>query len=117
DLGDDRLSGRHPDPGDLVQAADRVERGRVVASGSWAGRRRRRGRDVAEELLDPQRQAVDLGAEGVDLVEEQGDELAMVLVEAPVERLFEGGPLGAHLSEGELSQDPGITLPGDQGVE
>ena len=41
----------------------------------------------------------------------------MVLVEASGESLLEGGALGPHLAEGEVSQDLGITLASDQRCE
>src|SRR5439155_9386 len=83
-LGDDYLGGVDADAGDFVQAGDdwqrcavRVERVATVTA-AVVGNGCLGGRDLDDQLVDAERERLDLGGEGVDLVEQQPGELGVV---------------------------------------
>jgi hypothetical protein len=91
DLGDDHLGRVGADAGDLVQAGDDRQRGAGRAAAAAAVIGCLGGGDGGDQLLDAAGQRLDLGAEGVDLVEQQAGELGVVVIEAAGERLHQGG--------------------------
>ena len=114
DLGDDGVRRRPADAGDLIEARHRVEGGSVAVARS-ARRGLRRG-EVGQELLHALGEALDLGAEGVDLLEQEREQLAVVRVEAAPQGLLEGEALGPEPAHGQLGEDLGVTLAGDDAL-
>jgi hypothetical protein len=132
DLGDDHLGGLAADAGDLIEAIGRGERDRrrlgvsalaggvataaPVAEpglvGGWLG-----SGDGRDQLLDPGREAVYLGGQRVDVVQQHPGQFGVVVVEAAGQRLHQGGALAAHPSSGELGERLGVALPDDQGLQ
>jgi hypothetical protein len=108
DLGDDDLGGEQTDTGDLVEAVQDRQATRVVGGVGVAGARRR-GRRGAGQFGDQQLGAggelVDLGGEGVDLVEQHPGQEGVVVVETTIERLNQRGTFGSHLAQRELGED------------
>jgi hypothetical protein len=70
--------------------------------------------DGSDQLLDPGGEAVDLGGQGVVLVQQHPGELGVVVVEPAGERLDQRGVLGLELAAGQAGQHLGVTLAGDQ---
>jgi hypothetical protein len=92
DLGGDHLGGVPADAGHLVQAIHRIEwNARGVAVLAAARPWRLGGGDVGDELFDAGIEVFDLCAEGVYLLQQQGSELGLVVVEAAGERIDKGG--------------------------
>jgi hypothetical protein len=86
DLGEHDLGGFGTDAGNLVEPGDRGQRpstrrgGGVVvgaAVGGWL-----RGGDLGDEPVDPGGEVLDLGAECVDLVQQQAGQFGVVVIEA-----------------------------------
>jgi hypothetical protein len=78
----------------------------------WLG-----GGDGADQRLDPGREAVYLGGQRVEVVQQQPSQFRVVVVEAAGQRLHQGGALAAHPSFGELGQHLGVALPDEQGFQ
>ncbi len=61
--------------------------------------------------------SLDLGVQGVDLVEQHAGRLGVVVVEAAGEGLEQGSAFGPHSSLGHLGEHARITLAGDQRLD
>ena len=81
---------RMPMPGDLVEPLDGWQRGVSGSPGGQPGSvadGRLGGGDLRDQLVDAERERVDVRGQAVDLVEQQPGELGVVVVEAAGERL------------------------------
>ena len=70
-----------------------------------------------DQLLDAAGELLDLGGEGVDLVQQHPGQLAVMLVEPAGQRLDQVGVPGLHPAAGQVRQHPRVTLPGDQRLD
>jgi hypothetical protein len=121
-LGDDRPGQVLADAGDLGQPGHGVQRwrtgggARVRAGGpvrvDAPGFGHRRG-----ELGGPGAQLGDPGAEEGDLVQQQGGELAVVVIEHAVQGLDQVVVLGPHPGAGQGGQHLRIAFPGDHRLD
>ena len=95
------MGGVDSDARDLVEPSDGRQRAGARAALGGARRYVAGGRlgsgDVGDQLVDPEREHVDLRAEGVELVEQHPRELGVVIVEPAGERLDEPVTLLAKL--------------------
>ena len=73
--------------------------------------------DGGDELLDAAGEGVDLGGEGVDLVQQHPGQLAVVGVEAAIQRGDQGRVLGRQPAPGQIGQAARVALAGDEGFE
>lgn len=94
-FGDDHAGGGEPDTGDLIQAGHRrAERGYLVLY-------------LCVEFGDVDADLIDAG-------QHLGQQERVVIAESAGERLFQHRQLGAHASAGELGENLGVALSGDQ---
>ncbi len=122
DLGDDHLRGVPGDAGDLIEAVDRGQHGRVragarVRAGGAVGADAAGGGHRGDQRLDPAVERADVGGQGIDLVQQHPGQLGVMLIEAAGQRLDQRGSLGLHLADGQAGQDPRAALPGDQRLD
>ena len=87
-----------------------VATGATVAARAGVGHR-------CQQLLDAAGEGGDLGGQGVDLVQQHPGQLAVVVVEAAVERGDELRALGLHLAARQVGEPARISFPGDQGLD
>jgi len=104
-----------PDSGDFVETVYRgqIRRfARVVGVGSCGWRLG--GGHAGDQCFDAPIEVFDLCAEAVDLIQQQGRELTVVLVEASGQCLDQGRAFDAQSSFGQLGEHARVTLTGDQ---
>ena len=104
-----------------VISFSRATAGRAMAPGSRQLRGRRRrcpgGGDLGDQLAGTGGQVVDVAGESVDVAQQDAGLHGVVILELPVQGLYEGLALGVHLAHGQVRQRPWVTLPGDQGLD
>ncbi len=121
-LGEEHLGGLDADAGDRIQPRDGGQDGRVwagagVGAGGAVGVHALRGGDGGQQLLDTGGETVDLGGQGVVLVQQQAGQLGVVVVEPAGEGLHQCGVLGLHPPTGQAGQHFGVALAGDQRLQ
>ena len=117
-LGDDGGGQLRADAGDLIQPGHRAEYRRVVAG---AGDRPGGAvsvdapaiADHRELLADQHGEPGDPGVAERDLVQQQPGDLAVVVVEHPIQRGHQGVVPGLHPAPGQGGQRLRVTLAGD----
>src|SRR6266550_5014850 len=124
DLRDDDLGAAHGDAGDLVETLEgRYARGEEfsgrgvgtgvgVGGGWWPG-----GGDGRDRLVDLAGELVDLGAQGVVLVEQHPGQVGVVGVEPAGQRFDQRGLLDPHPALGQGGQPPRVAFSADQRLD
>ncbi len=109
-LRDDDLRNPRPDTGDLVEPfQDRKLYYRTITALVDTG-----WQQSADQPIDDDRDLVDLGVEDVDLPKQDGGDRGVVVVEAAVQRLGQGGTFDPQFAHGQFGQSAGIAFTGDQ---
>jgi hypothetical protein len=72
------------------------------------------GVEPGDQFLNPGGELADLARQPVDLIEQDGGELGVMLVELAAQGWDESRVLGLEPAAGQASQHPGVALPGDQ---